>query len=119
MWILPAEKGLPPSLEQKQYMEGDRLNRWLQIIRPAGTEGDGVTVHQDASMYVSKLEAGVQLRHELPAGHAGYLYLLQGRLRLNGQDLQSKDAAKIVGEGRLEIEALEPGADLLLVDTTL
>jgi quercetin 2,3-dioxygenase len=119
MWILPAERGLPPSLEQKQYTEVDRQNRLLQIIRPAGTEGAGVTVHQDASMFVAKLDAGIQVEHISPSRHAGYLYLIRGRLRLNGHDLHSGDAAKVTAPGRLELEAPEPGADLLLVDTTL
>lgn len=119
MWILPSERGLPPSLEQKQYGESDRRNRLLQIIRPVGTEGDGVTVHQDASMFVSKLDPAVSVEHEVPEGHVGYFYLIQGRARLNGQDLHSGDAAKILAPGRLEIESLDPGADLLLVDTTL
>jgi redox-sensitive bicupin YhaK (pirin superfamily) len=119
MWILPAERGLPPSLEQKQYTEADRRNRLLQIIRPAGTDGEGVTVHQDANMFVSKLDGGVSVSHTIPERHAGYFYLIQGRARLNGQELHSGDAAKIVAPGRVEVEGLEPGADFLLVDTTL
>ena len=58
MWILPSRRGLPPSLEQRQLTAEDRHNRLLQILRPEGTEGDGVTVHQDASVYVSRLDAG-------------------------------------------------------------
>ena len=57
MWIMPAERGLPPSVEQRQYGEEDRRNRLLQILRPVGTQGDGVTVHQDVRMFVSRLEA--------------------------------------------------------------
>src|SRR3990170_746730 len=59
MWIMPNRRGLTPSVEQRQHTLADRHNRLLQILRPEGTEGTGVTVHQDVSMYVSHLDPDV------------------------------------------------------------
>ena len=56
MWILPDRRGLLPSLDQRQFTAEDRHNRLLQVLRPEGTEGEGPTVHQDASVYVSQLD---------------------------------------------------------------
>jgi len=123
MWILPSRRGLPPSLEQRQLTAEDRHNRLLQILRPEGTEGDGVTVHQDASVYVSRLDAGVTLEHEFGQGRSGghrggYFYLIQGGIELNGERLTTGDAAKVLGDGLLRIRGLEP-SELILVDTIL
>jgi hypothetical protein len=118
MWIMPSQRGLAPSIEQRQYGEDDRRNRLLQILRPEGTEGGGVTVHQDASMYVSHLEPDHSLAHDIRRGHVGYFYLISGVLTLNGASLRSGDAAKLTADGRLELTAHEP-SELLLVDTTL
>ena len=118
MWILPDRRGLPPSLEQQQFTADDRHNRLLQILRPEGAEGDGVTVHQDASVYISRLDSGVTLEHEFGQGHGGYFYLIQGGIELNGDRLTTGDAAKVLGDGLLRIRALEP-SELILVDTIM
>ena len=118
MWILPDRHGLPPSLEQRQFTAEDRRNRLLQIVRPEGREGSGVTVHQDASMYVSQLDPEVTLEHEFGEGRGGYFYLIQGAIELNGERLTTGDAAKVLGQGLLRIRALEP-SELILVDTPL
>jgi len=118
MWILPSRRGLPPSIEQWQFTPEDRHNRLLQILRPEGTEGSGVTVHQDASMYVSQLDPGVAVEHEFRDGRGGYFYLISGAIDLNGERLTTGDAAKILGWGLLRVRAQEP-SHVLLVDTPL
>src|SRR4029079_2831255 len=47
MWIIPARRGLTPSVEQQQFTADDRHNRLLRILKPEGAEGEGVKVHQD------------------------------------------------------------------------
>src|SRR5205823_4841271 len=61
MWIMPAERGLPPSVEQKVFTREDRTDRWLRII--SGDDGESVRVHQDASVFVSSLSAGTSVEH--------------------------------------------------------
>jgi redox-sensitive bicupin YhaK (pirin superfamily) len=118
MWILPDRRGLLPSLEQQQFSAEDRHNRLLQVLRPEGTEGSGVTVHQNASAYVSALDPEIAVEHEFRQGHGGYFYLIQGAIELNGERLTTGDAAKVLREGLLRIRALEP-SELILVDTPL
>jgi redox-sensitive bicupin YhaK (pirin superfamily) len=116
MWIIPLERGLRPSVEQRQYDEGDRLNKLLQILKPVGSAEQGVDVHEEARMYVSRLEDGRSLEREFTPGHGGYLYLLQGRLDVNGDRLASGDAAYITSAGRLRLEA-SITSELIIVDT--
>jgi redox-sensitive bicupin YhaK (pirin superfamily) len=118
MWILPDRRGLTPSLEQRQFTAEDRRNRLLQILRPEGTEGSGITVHQNASVYVSALDPEVTVQHEFRQGRGGYFYLIQGAIELNDERLTTGDAAKVLGEGLLRIRALEP-SEFILVDTVL
>ena len=119
MWILPAERGLPPSVEQRQHTLEDRHNRLLQILRPQGTAGEtGVTVHQDVSMYVARLDPGVTVEHVFDRGRGGYCYLIEGGIELNDQSLATGDAAKAIGAGLLRITA-RATAELIFVDTPL
>ena len=119
MWIMPAERGLPPSVEQRQHTLEDRHNRLLRILRPVGTEGDtGVTVHQDVSMYVARLDPGAAVEHTFGEGRGGYFYLIEGDVELNDERLATGDAAKVLGEGLLRVRA-HATSELLLVDTPL
>jgi quercetin 2,3-dioxygenase len=107
MWILPAERGLPPSVEQREFTEGDRTDRLLEVVSPEGgsAETGPVKVHQDARVFVSRMSPGTALRRDLPEGFGWYLYCVQGDLGLNGEKLGTGDAAKIEGEGEVRLEA--------------
>ena len=118
MWIVPRRFGMEPSVQQQQFGLEDRLNRLLRIAKPTGEPGEGLEVEQDASVYVSHLEDGNGLTHDVPAGHGAYLYVLQGRVHVNDQRMASGDAAYVWNAGRLEISATIP-SEMLLVDTVL
>jgi redox-sensitive bicupin YhaK (pirin superfamily) len=119
MWILPAVRGLTPSVEQRQHTLEDRRNRLLEVLRPAGTKGEtGVTVHQDVHMYVSHLEAGAAVEHVFRPQRCGYFYLIDGATGVNGQSFEKGDAAYVTGDGVLAISASET-SELLIVDTPL
>jgi quercetin 2,3-dioxygenase len=116
MWIMPAERGLPPGVEQKLFTEEDRKGRLLKVI--SGDDGDAVLVHQDSSVFVSHLEPGTKVDHTFVPGHGGYLYVIDGSVRLNDEKLGTGDAAKIAGEPQIAIETDTP-TELILVDVTL
>ena len=118
MWIMPDRPGLEPSLEQKQWTEADRHNRLLQILQPEASDGDAVSVHQDVSMYVSRLDADAVVEHTIADGRGGYFYLITGEVEMNGETLHTGDAANIIGAGALTVKA-SAVSELLLVDTPL
>jgi redox-sensitive bicupin YhaK (pirin superfamily) len=118
LWIIPAQRGLEPSVEQRQYTEADRRNRLLRILKPEGTDGEGVTVAQDTSIYVARLDPGAAVEHVFASGRGGYFYLIEGQAEVNGERLTSGDAAYVRAEGQFRVRA-EGTAELILVDTPL
>jgi redox-sensitive bicupin YhaK (pirin superfamily) len=118
MWIMPEERGLTPSIEQRQYVKEDRRNRLLRILRPEGSDGEGVSVHRDVSMYVSRLEPGASVEHVFGEGRGGYFYLISGDAEVNGERLRTGDAAYVPGAGKLSVKAVDV-SELILVDTPL
>jgi len=115
-WILPSARRLRTSVQQRQYTIEDRTDRWLQIMGPAGT--DGLYLAQDARALVSRLTDAGRLEHTYIPGRGGYLYVIEGRLSLNGDQLKTGDAAKVTGEATLEI-ATDVAAELILIDVPL
>lgn len=117
MWILSAQPGLEPGVEQKVFSTEDRTDRLLRVI--SGDGGDAVLVHQDAHVFVSRLTPGVEVTHALPSGRGAYLYLIEGDATANGEHMPEGSAAQIVEEpGGVTIHA-NAASELILVDVAV
>ena len=113
MWIMPAERGLAPSCEQRVYTKEDRTGTLLEVLSPEG--GTGVIVHKDARVFFSSLDAGASAARDVPDGFGHYFYLISGSIELNGEKLATGDAAKIRDERELVVRAVEP-SELVTVE---
>jgi len=116
LWILPDTAGLPPSVQQHQFAEAERSDQLLRVIGPEST--DVIKIHQDATVYVSSMTAGREVSHNFGPGRGGYLYLIEGSLRLGNERLSTGDAVKVFEERDLPIQA-EKVSEVLLVDVPL
>ena len=116
MWILPAERGLPPEVEQKVFTREQRTDRLLEVLSPDG--GEAVKVHRDVWMYVARLNRDIEVEHAFEPGRGGYLYLIEGGLTAGDEKLGTGDAAKIRDEAAVQLRA-EDTSELLLVDVPL
>ena len=115
-WILPSTRGLQTTVQQRQHTLEERTDRWLQIMGPAGT--DGLDLAQDARALVSHLTDAGRLEHSFGSGRGGYLYVIDGRIGINGDTMRTGDAAKVTGEASLELST-ELAAELILIDVPL
>jgi quercetin 2,3-dioxygenase len=116
IWIMPAEEGLPPGVEQKVFTREDRTDTLLRVI--SGDDNEAVLVHQDAHVFVSRLTAGNAVKHDLPAGRGVYLYVIEGDVTVNGERMQTGSAAQIRDESSVAVEAAAD-SELILVDVAL
>ncbi len=116
LWILPDTPSLPPALQQHQFTREERTDRLLRVIGP--TASDPVRVHQDATVFVSRLAPGTAVAHDFRPGRGGYFYLIEGRAMVSAEELSTGDAAKIQDEAQLRIEAKD-ASELILVDVPL
>jgi redox-sensitive bicupin YhaK (pirin superfamily) len=116
MWILPAQRGLSPSVEQKVFTTEQRTDRLLEVLSPDG--GDAVTVHRDARVHVARLSPGTELEHPFGDRRGGYLYLIEGLISANDEKLETGDAVKIHDERSVRMRAADT-SELILVDVPL
>ncbi len=114
IWIVPEKKGIRPSYGQKTYTTKEREGRLRLIASREGREGS-VTLHQDADVYASILEAGKQVLHPIRPGRHAWIQVGRGGVVLNGHSLKAGDGAAVSEELSLEIEAKER-AEVLLFD---
>ena len=129
MWIIPARRGLEPSIEQRSFTIEARRGKLLPVLVPAPGYGgpdapvnpDAVTVHQDAALYAGLVEPAQVLTHRLRPGFQGYLFIVHGAARVaagsDGGELDEGGAAKVTAEPEVTIHAGDAGAEVLLVET--
>ncbi len=114
IWILPDAARLKPEYEQKMYSAADKANRLQPIASPDG-RGGSLTIHQDATVFASILEAGHEVNHSLAEGRSAWLQLITGRIDANGVAIGPGDGLAIEAETSLLIRATE-SAEFLLFD---
>jgi redox-sensitive bicupin YhaK (pirin superfamily) len=116
IWIMPSQQGLQPGVEQKVFTTEDRAGRLLKVI--SGDGGEAVMVHQDAHVFVSRLERGQAVSHDLGEGRGWYLYVIDGDVTVNGGSMSTGAAAQIRDERRVEVAA-NATSELIAVDVAL
>ena len=114
IWIVPEREGLKPGYEQKTFEPGEKRGHLRLIGSRDGREGS-VTIHQDADLYATLLEAGESVSHAIDAGRGAWVQVARGSINVNGQRLEPGDGMAIEGGGGLRLEAETP-AEVLLFD---
>ena len=116
IWILPAETGLDPSYEEKQFSPDEKRGRLRLIVSPGGRDAS-LRIHQDVEIYASILSAGERVEHELERGRHAWIQVARGSVAVNGLALGRGDGAAVSEEQSLVLEGVDEG-EFLLFDLT-
>ncbi|MGH9945047.1 MAG: pirin family protein [Pyrinomonadaceae bacterium] len=114
IWLVPNERGIRPSYEQKAYGVEEKRGRLRLVASPDGGDGS-VTIQQDARLYAGVLAAGEEVSHTLGAGRHAWVQVARGAVEVNGQALEQSDGAAISDETEIKITGAG-SAEVLLFD---
>ena len=114
LWIMPRTKGLKPRWEQRRFPTGERRGRLLPIVSAGNVTGT-LTIDQDATIFVSSLQAGQGVLHKSHPDRKAYLFVIGGALSANGSPLRAGDQARIADEPALTLKTTED-TELILLD---
>jgi len=112
IWILPAERGLEPGYEQKDFSDRLRSGELTLAAAPGARDG-AMNIHQDAGVYVAWLKEGKPVAHELAPGRHAWLQVGRKPVKLNGIALAPGDGVAISEETRLDISG---AGEIILFD---
>ena len=113
IWLLPDQNGLKPSYEELA-MNNQEPGRFRLVASPDGGEG-GLTIHQDARLYLASLLPGQEASHDMERGRAAWLQVLKGSVNLQGNPLSAGDGVAITDENAIAVQAAGP-SEVLLFD---
>ena len=111
IWIQPDTKGVTPQYAEKS-MKNAESGRLHLITSKVGRNGS-IAIHQDADLYLGKLEANQSVAHTLAPGRHAWLHVAEGEVSLNGQTLSGGDAVAVSSERALELRGVKPSQILL------
>lgn len=114
IWLHTEKNGIAPSYEQKRFPEADLHNR-LQLVASRDATDGSLVIHQDARVYLGRLDAVQVVEHDVEPGRHAWLQILRGAVDLNGQALATSDGAAVSLESKLTIKASEK-AEIMLFD---
>jgi quercetin 2,3-dioxygenase len=114
LWFSPNEKKLTPSYEDISYDVEKLQNNLLPVI--SHTAADQVAgIHQDLTLYLSKLDGKKTMNFQQETGRKIYLFTIEGEISINGDTvLKSQDAARITDIHDITIQGNQDSFFLLI-----
>jgi redox-sensitive bicupin YhaK (pirin superfamily) len=104
IWIEPDRRGIEPGYEERHFSAAEKRGRLRLVASPDGADGS-VTIHQSARLYAGLFDGDEQATVALAPGRRAYVHVARGSVTVNGNRLSAGDAAKLVGEPAVGIEA--------------
>lgn len=114
IWIIPNERGLKPSYEQKVFSEEQKQGKLCLIASETGRDGS-VKIHQDANVYAAILDEGQTVSHQLSPGRHAWLQVARGAIRINGDTLNQGDGAAVSDLSKIDLLGSQR-SEILLFD---
>lgn len=114
IWILPNQQGLSPGYEDKFFTDAQKHNQWCLLASQNIAEGS-LKIHQDMSLFASKLSERNQLEYVLREDRSAYLQVASGSIDVDGKQLNAGDAALFDNAQTIQITSVD-NAEILLFD---
>jgi quercetin 2,3-dioxygenase len=104
IWLLPDRKNLQPDYEQLAFSDAELRGKFNLVAGPQAP----VTIHQDANLYIARLDKGGEAIHPLGAGRYAWIQIAKGAVTANGTELRAGDGAAVSDETEIRVAAREP-----------
>jgi hypothetical protein len=117
IWLLPTERGITPEYEQQAFPDEERTNRLRLLAAPVGDADGALSIHTDARVYGTLLEADRSVTHDLAPGRHAWVQVARGAVELGGERLDAGDGAAVGDVDRVTMTGLGPDpSEVLLFD---
>jgi quercetin 2,3-dioxygenase len=111
IWIQPDKRGAQPRYAEKSFK--DASANGLHLVASKDGRDDSIAIHQDADLWLAKLETGNRVVHSLKQGRHAWVHIAEGEVALNGKKLSVGDAAAVSKESKLDITAAKASQVLI------
>lgn len=115
IWIMPDEKGLPPSWGTKPFPKEQRSGSFITLASGLPGETDALPIRANARLVAATLKAGQSTEYHIAPGRKVYLVPASGEIEINGVVAAAGDGVAISDESLLKVSA-QQDSEIVLVD---
>ena len=114
IWMFPNQRNVTPRYDQISLDVDKMNNQLLQVLSP-NQDDDGVWVYQNAWFHIGHLDKGTKIEYDLKKKDNGvYVFVLEGEVKVEAQDLESRDGFGIWDTDSISIESCNASKVLLM-----
>ncbi len=111
IWIEPRQTGVAPRWDQKAFPKQEVVDALPLLV--SGDDDAPLYIHADARIHGGRLIKNTQITH--PVRKMAYVLASEGSFSVNGKALRKGDAAEVVNETELVINAITD-CEILVLD---
>ena len=115
IWIMPDERGLPPSWGTKPFPKGERSGSFVTLASGLPGDTDALAIRANARLVAATLKAGQSTEYQIAPGRKVYLVPASGQIEINGVVAAAGDGVAISDESLLKVSA-QQDSEIVLVD---
>jgi hypothetical protein len=112
IWIHPDARGVKPDYAERSFGRPG-THQGLTLVASKEGRDNSVSIHQDADLWLARLDASAGVTHPLRPGRHAWVQVAEGQVTLNGQLLKAGDGAAVSNEEGLTFAAARPSQILL------
>ena len=116
LWIFPQEQNITPRYDQKGFdLEGSR-NSLVNIVSPQDkNDGNALWIHQQSFLHMGLFDAEQVFNYDIKIpGNGIYIFLIEGKLEINGETVNERDAYGVVEFDSVAITTKLPSKILII-----
>jgi len=118
IWVFPRERNIEPRYDQKFFDAAHRQDKFQVVVSPEHHEGS-LWINQDAWFSLTNLSEKSTIEYSLKKkGNGVYVFIIEGNVNINGEELQRRDGLGLWGDDRFSITA-ESNAEVLLMEVPM
>lgn len=118
VWIFPKLENIKPRYEQKTFDDNERINKWQTVVSPDEND-EAMWINQDAVFSLGRPAKGTTLSYKNKfSGNGIYLMVVDGKVEVNNEVLNKRDAIEITETDEIAIKAMED-AEILAIEVPM
>lgn len=119
IWMFPNQRNVTPRYDQITLKDANLKNEFYQVLSP-NKDDEGVWVHQNAWFHIGQFDAGkAEIYHIKAADNGVYAFILEGKVTIEGQELERRDGFGIWETDKISITATTDNTKILLMDVPM
>jgi len=118
IWVFPKERNIKPRYDQKIFSAADKEGRFRTIVAPEKND-DVMWINQDAYFSIGKFSSDTVQEYKMQhTGNGSYIFVIEGSVTVNGQQLGKRDAIGVWDTDKFQLD-IKSGSEVLIIDVPM